>query len=260
MAGSLSGGNQQKVVVAREFSRAGQAGRRRPADPRPGRRLDRVHPPPDRRAARRRRRDPHRQHGARRGARRRATASRSCSRGGSSASSTGADATSRTLGLLMGGACEGGRVTQHQPALAPHRRPDPGGPDRVPGRVPCSSSSPTSRTSRSSGPTRSGRVIGAHRRRRSPAMAPCSSGAFGDPGRIVAAIETGNANGHRAADPAAHRDARRGDPAHLHRPRRRDLLPRRHVQHRRRRPVHHGRAGRDGRRRSPCGTCPPRSS
>ena len=53
-ASSLSGGNQQKVVVAREFSRAAQAGHRVPADARPRRRLDRVHPQADRRPARRR--------------------------------------------------------------------------------------------------------------------------------------------------------------------------------------------------------------
>ena len=50
---TLSGGNQQKVVVAREFARDLQAARARPADPRPRRRQHRVHPPPGRRQARR---------------------------------------------------------------------------------------------------------------------------------------------------------------------------------------------------------------
>ncbi len=44
---SLSGGNQQKVVVAREFSRPLKAAHRLTADPRRGRRLDRVHPQAD---------------------------------------------------------------------------------------------------------------------------------------------------------------------------------------------------------------------
>ena len=70
-AGSLSGGNQQKVVVAREFSRPVKLVDRGPADARPRRRLDRVHPQADGGAARRRRRGPHRQHRAGRGARRR---------------------------------------------------------------------------------------------------------------------------------------------------------------------------------------------
>ena len=55
-AGHLSGGNQQKVVVAREFSRPVKLRHRVAADARPRRRLDRVHPQADRRAARRRRR------------------------------------------------------------------------------------------------------------------------------------------------------------------------------------------------------------
>ena len=47
---TLSGGNQQKVIMARELSRAGAAGDRGPADARRRRRLDRVHPPPAGRA------------------------------------------------------------------------------------------------------------------------------------------------------------------------------------------------------------------
>ncbi len=45
-AQNLSGGNQQKVIVAREFSRPIQLAHCRSADARAGRRLDRVHPPP----------------------------------------------------------------------------------------------------------------------------------------------------------------------------------------------------------------------
>ena len=84
-------------------------------------------------------------------------------------------------------------------------------------------------------------------------------GAFGDPTKIVAAIETGNAEDDRGGHPPADRDARRGHPADLHRPGRRDRLPQRRVQHRRRGPVHHGRDGRDGRRPRPQGHRPPRS-
>ncbi len=52
-AGSLSGGNQQKVVIARELDRRSAGDRRRPAHARPGRRRDRVRPPAPRRGARR---------------------------------------------------------------------------------------------------------------------------------------------------------------------------------------------------------------
>ena len=68
-AGQLSGGNQQKVVVARELSRDTQAARRRAADPRHRRRLDRVRPQAHRRGARRRRPRPRRLDRARRGGR-----------------------------------------------------------------------------------------------------------------------------------------------------------------------------------------------
>ena len=69
------------------------AARRRAADARPRRRLDRVHPPADRREARRGRRRPDRLDRARRGHRASATGSRSCTRAGSSTSSIGAAAT-----------------------------------------------------------------------------------------------------------------------------------------------------------------------
>ncbi len=52
-AGSLSGGNQQKVVVAREVERRPTRADRRAADARPRRRRDRVRPPSPRRGARR---------------------------------------------------------------------------------------------------------------------------------------------------------------------------------------------------------------
>ena len=46
---NLSGGNQQKVIIARELTGDVEAAGRRPADAWPRRRLDRVHPPPHRR-------------------------------------------------------------------------------------------------------------------------------------------------------------------------------------------------------------------
>ncbi len=61
---SLSGGNQQKVVVAREFSRAAQGARGLAADPRRRRRVDRVHPQADHLGARQRHRRHHRVHRA----------------------------------------------------------------------------------------------------------------------------------------------------------------------------------------------------
>ena len=67
--GRLSGGNQQKVVLARELSRDLRLLRRRAADPRRRRRLDRVHPQADRRDARRRRARGRRLDRARRGRR-----------------------------------------------------------------------------------------------------------------------------------------------------------------------------------------------
>ena len=57
-AASLSGGNQQKCVIAREIAERPEGAGRRPADPRPRRRRDRVRPPPPRRRARRGPRDP----------------------------------------------------------------------------------------------------------------------------------------------------------------------------------------------------------
>ena len=50
-AGTLSGGNQQKVILARETRPRGAAAGGQPADPRPGRGLDRVRAPAHRRAA-----------------------------------------------------------------------------------------------------------------------------------------------------------------------------------------------------------------
>ena len=66
-AGTLSGGNQQKVVVAREFSRDLSRPRARPAHARTGRRQRRVHPRARHRQARPGRRGPPRVGGARRG-------------------------------------------------------------------------------------------------------------------------------------------------------------------------------------------------
>ena len=65
----LSGGNQQKVVLARELSRDLRLLRRRAADPRRRRRLDRVRPQAHRRDARRRRPGDRRLDRARRGRR-----------------------------------------------------------------------------------------------------------------------------------------------------------------------------------------------
>ena len=63
----------------------------------------------------------------------------------------------------------------------------------------------------------------------------------------------------RGGHPAAHRDARRGHPADLHRPRRRRRLPDQRVQHRRGGPVHpRARSGRRP-RCSSCRTCRRRS-
>ena len=53
---SLSGGNQQRVVLARELAGRPDGARRRPADTRPRRRRDRVHGQPAPRGRRRRRR------------------------------------------------------------------------------------------------------------------------------------------------------------------------------------------------------------
>ena len=68
-ARALSGGNQQKVVLAREIQSDPRVADRRAADARPRRRRDRVRAPPPRRAARRRLRRPARLARARRGAR-----------------------------------------------------------------------------------------------------------------------------------------------------------------------------------------------
>ena len=66
-AGTLSGGNQQKAVVAREFSRKLTRARAGPAHPRPRRRQHRVHPQAGDCQARRRGGNPARLGGARRG-------------------------------------------------------------------------------------------------------------------------------------------------------------------------------------------------
>ena len=64
---TLSGGNQQKVVLSRRAGPAAATARRQPAHPRPGRRLDRVRPQADHRRTRLRHTLRHRVHGARRG-------------------------------------------------------------------------------------------------------------------------------------------------------------------------------------------------
>ena len=66
-AGTLSGGNQQKAIVAREFSRDLTRAHSRSADARPRRRQHRVHPPPGHQEARRWGGDPARVGRARRG-------------------------------------------------------------------------------------------------------------------------------------------------------------------------------------------------
>ena len=87
-AGALSGGNQQKVVVAREVAPQPEGADRRPADARPRRRRDRVRPPPPRRRARR---------GPRRRCSSRSSSTRSCRSptGSSSSSRAGSSASTR---------------------------------------------------------------------------------------------------------------------------------------------------------------------
>ena len=67
IARSMSGGNQQKAIIAREIDKDPDAADRRPAHPRPGRRRDRVHPQADRGRARHGQGRPSRQPGAGRG-------------------------------------------------------------------------------------------------------------------------------------------------------------------------------------------------
>ena len=153
LARALAGGNQQKVVIAREIDRDPERARRGAADARPRRRRDRVRPPAPGRRARRGPRDAARLARARGGPLARRPDPRHL-RGRASSASCRRRVTEEELGLLMtgGGArAGGGRVSTPPPA----RRRGPGARRRA-GRL--------------SGFLRSGGVLdpGAHRAARLP--------------------------------------------------------------------------------------------
>ena len=64
------------------------------------------------------------------------------------------------------------------------------------------------------------------RRRRQRPTARCCPARSAIPARILTALADRQPDGHRGGHPPDHRDARRRDPADLHRPRGRDLVPR----------------------------------
>ena len=105
IARSMSGGNQQKAIIAREVDKESAAARGRSAHPRSGRRRDRVHPQADRGPARRRKGcAAGRQSGAGRGHEPVATGSWSCMSGEIVGEFDPRKTTVEELGLYMAGA------------------------------------------------------------------------------------------------------------------------------------------------------------
>ena len=123
-AGALSGGNQQKVVVAREIDRDPKVLDRRAADARARRRRDRVRPPPARRGARRGPRACCSSRSSSRRSCRSPTGSSSCTRARSSASSR-PSVSEEELGVAMTGGGQEGGARERAAASGRRRGADP---------------------------------------------------------------------------------------------------------------------------------------